>query len=75
MKTFAHYDSHGVVRALVASDGPQHLTAVLIPEAGHFVAPIEDLKLDLGEPNLAKFREVAKGLKIEPARIVHQKQS
>jgi hypothetical protein len=75
MKNFAHYDSKGVVRALITVQGPHHITASTIPQPGHFVAEIEDLKLDPSKPDLAHLREIAKGLKIEPPRSAHPKQN
>jgi hypothetical protein len=75
MKTFVHYDSKGAVRALVTVQGPDHVTASLTPLAGNFAVEIEDLKLDMANPDLAHIRKIAKGIKIEPARTTHPKQN
>lgn len=66
MKNFAHYDSKGLVRGLITVQGPPQVTASIIPQPGHFVAEIRDLKLDLRKPDLAHIREVVKGIKIKP---------
>jgi hypothetical protein len=68
MKTFAHFDSKGVVRALITVQGPDRITASPIPQQAHFVAEIEDLKLDPAKPDLAKIRQIANSLKVTPAR-------
>ena len=75
MKTFAHYDSKGIIRALITVQGPGHITASPIPQPGHFVAEVEDLKLDPAKLDLANLRKIAKGLKIDPPRSAHPKQS
>ena len=69
MKTFAHYDSNGVVRALVAVEGPDHINAALVPQSGHSSAEIEGLQLDISTQDVQHVRKVAKELRVQPARV------
>lgn len=60
MKTFAHYDSGGIIRAIVRlHDSGGH--AGLVPRLGHMVTEITGLEAGSGELDLVRIRkDVAK---------------
>jgi hypothetical protein len=68
MKTFAHYDSTGAIRALIAVDAPEGISAGLEPEAGTFVDEVEGVEINLEEPDIDAIRETAQNYKVEPPR-------
>lgn len=68
MKTFAHHDDKGNIRALVTVNGEK--TAMLTPKAGQFVTQIDPVKMDSPEAmDVAAIRKMAKGMKIPVPRV------
>ena len=64
MKTFAHFDSTGTIRALITVNAPKGVSAMLTPKPGLFVAEVEGLKVKSGAPDLEALREIAKAHKV-----------
>ena len=67
MKTFAHHDATGNVRALVTVNGSK--IAMLTPKAGQFVTQIEPVKMDSQKIDVAAIRKMAKGMRIPVPRL------
>jgi hypothetical protein len=67
MKTFAHHDEDGNVRALVTVSGPK--TAMVTPQAGQFVTQIESVEIDPWKMDIAAIRKMARGMKIPTPRF------
>lgn len=67
MKTFAHHDEDGNVRALITASGPK--TAMLTPKAGQFVTQIDSVEIDPRKMDIAAIRKIAKGMKIPTPRF------
>jgi hypothetical protein len=66
MKTFAHHDANGNVRALVTVTGAK--MAMLTPKAGRFVTQIDPIKLDPETTDITALRKTARGMKIPVPR-------
>jgi hypothetical protein len=67
MKTFAHHDEDGNVRALVTVSGPK--AVMITPKAGHFVTRIDSVEIDPRKMDIAAIRKIAKGMKIPTPRF------
>jgi hypothetical protein len=67
MKTFAHYDAEGNVRALITVNGGK--MAMLTPKAGQFVTEIDPVEMDPQKMDIAAIRKMANGMKIPPPRF------
>ena len=67
MKSFAHHDAKGNVRALVTVNGAK--MAMLRPKAGQFVTQIDPVKMDSQKMDVAAIRKLAKGMKIPVPRF------
>jgi hypothetical protein len=64
MKTFAHYDERGNVRALISVNAPERITLALTPKPGQLVAEVEGVEISPGPPDVDALRSAAKTLQI-----------
>ena len=60
MKVFAHHDSMGNIRALVAIDGPKEAGLMLAPKADLSVVEIAGLTVKSGEKGVEELLEIAR---------------
>lgn len=60
MKVFAHHDSKGNIRALVAIDGPKEAGLMLAPKADLSVVEIPGLTVKSGEKGVEELIEIAR---------------
>ncbi len=74
MKTYAHYDVDGSIRALVVTKLPKGMGMMLAPEPGLMVGEIEDVKLKVKtEHDVEVVRELADSHRIAAARCTLKK--
>jgi hypothetical protein len=77
MRTFAHFDATGSIRALVTVDAPEGISAGLVPEPGVFIDEVEGVDLNPNELDLEAAGEIFKRYKVapsthEPRRLVEE---
>ena len=59
MKVFAHHNSKGNIRALVATDGPKEAGLMLAPKTDLSVVEIAGLTVKSGEKGVEELIEIA----------------
>jgi hypothetical protein len=67
MKYIVHYNSSGRIESMIAVNGPQGMSAGLVPKPGLTAAEVEGLKVAAGAPGIAEFRRLVKDHKVGPA--------
>jgi hypothetical protein len=67
MRTFAHFDATGRIRALIAVDAPEGVNAGLVPEPGVFVDEVEGVDLKPTELDPEAAGEIFKKYKVAPS--------
>jgi hypothetical protein len=72
MRTFAHHDANGNVRALITINGGK--MAMLTPKAGQFVTEVDPVEMDPRKMDIAAVRKMTKKMKIPPPQFFSAKE-
>jgi|KBSMisStandDraft_5_1062788.scaffolds.fasta_scaffold7720190_1 hypothetical protein len=67
MRTFAHFDAAGQIRALITVDAPEGISAGLVPEHGIFVDEVKGVDLNPNELDVEAAGEIFKRYKVAPS--------
>jgi hypothetical protein len=67
MRTFAHHDGSGTIRALITVDAPDGIMAGLVPDYGVLVEEVEGVDLTPSELDIESAREIFERYKVAPS--------